>query len=60
MSAEIRHQIQELSEEIRDHQFKYYVLDDASITDAAFDKLWNKLVALEQKYPQYKLESSPT
>ncbi|MSX27719.1 MAG: NAD-dependent DNA ligase LigA, partial [Actinobacteria bacterium] len=60
MSAEIRHQIQELSEEIRDHQFKYYVLDNASITDAAFDKLWNKLVELEQKYPQYKLESSPT
>jgi DNA ligase (NAD+) len=60
MSAEIRHQIQELSEEIRDHQFKYYVLDDASITDAEFDKLWNKLVALEQKYPQYKLDSSPT
>ena len=60
MSAEIRHQIQELSEEIRDHQFKYYVLDDPSITDAAFDKLWNKLLELEKKYPQYKLESSPT
>jgi len=60
MSAEIRHQIQELSEEIRDHQFKYYVLDDPSITDAAFDKLWNKLLDLEKKYPQYKLESSPT
>jgi DNA ligase (NAD+) len=60
MSAEIRHQIQELSEEIRDHQFKYYVLDDPSITDAAFDKLWSKLLELEEKYPQYKLESSPT
>ncbi|MEY3257356.1 MAG: hypothetical protein RL443_365 [Actinomycetota bacterium] len=60
MSAEIRHQIQELSEEIRDHQFKYYVLDDPSITDAAFDKLWSKLLELEKKYPQYKLESSPT
>jgi len=60
MSAEIRHQIQELSEEIRDHQFKYYVLDDPSITDAAFDKLWNKLLDLEKEYPQYKLESSPT
>jgi DNA ligase (NAD+) len=60
MSAEIRHQIQELSEEIRDHQFKYYVLDDPSITDSAFDKLWNKLLELEEKYPQYKLESSPT
>lgn len=60
MSAVIRHQIQELSEEIRDHQFKYYVLDAPSITDAAFDKLWNQLLELERKYPQYKLESSPT
>ena len=60
MSAQIRHQIQELSEDIRDHQFKYYVLDAPTITDAAFDKLWNKLLALESEYPQYKLESSPT
>jgi DNA ligase (NAD+) len=60
MSAAIRHQIQELSEEIRDHQFKYYVLDAPSITDGAFDKLWNQLLELERKYPQYKLESSPT
>jgi len=60
MSAAIRHQIQELSEEIRDHQFKYYVLDAPSITDAGFDKLWNQLLELERKYPQYKLESSPT
>jgi DNA ligase (NAD+) len=60
MSAEIRHQIQELCEEIGDHQFKYYVLDAPTITDAAFDKLWNQLLDLEKKYPQYKLESSPT
>jgi DNA ligase (NAD+) len=60
MSAQIRHKIQELSEDIRDHQFKYYVLDAPTITDAAFDKLWNQLIALESEYPQYKLESSPT
>ena len=60
MSAEIRHQIQELCEEIGDHQFKYYVLDAPTISDAAFDKLWNQLLYLEKKYPQYKLESSPT
>ena len=60
MSAQIRHQIQELSEDIRDHQFKYYVLDAPTITDAAFDKLWNQLLALESEYPHYKLESSPT
>ena len=60
MSAEIRHKIQELCEEIADHQFKYYVLDAPSISDAAFDKLWKELVELEKKHPQYKLESSPT
>ena len=60
MSAEIRHQIQELCEEIGDHQFKYYVLDAPTISDAGFDKLWNQLLDLEKKYPQYKLESSPT
>ena len=60
MSAEIRHKIQELCEEIADHQFKYYVLDAPSISDAAFDKLWKELVELEKKYPQYRLESSPT
>jgi DNA ligase (NAD+) len=60
MSAEIRHKIQELCEEIADHQFKYYVLDAPSISDAAFDKLWKELVELEKKHPQYRLESSPT
>jgi DNA ligase (NAD+) len=60
MSAEIRHKIQELCEEISDHQFKYYVLDAPTINDAAFDKLWNELIELEKRYPQYKLESSPT
>ncbi|MFM8868552.1 MAG: NAD-dependent DNA ligase LigA, partial [Candidatus Nanopelagicus sp.] len=60
MTSQIRHKIQELSEEIADHQFKYYVLDAPTITDAAFDKLWKELVELEKKYPQYRLESSPT
>ena len=60
MSDETRHQIQELCEEISDNQFKYYVLDAPTISDAAFDKLWNQLLDLEKKYPQYKLESSPT
>ena len=60
MSAAIRHQIQQLCEEISDHQFKYYVLDAPTITDTAFDKLWNQLLDLERKYPQYQLESSPT
>jgi DNA ligase (NAD+) len=60
VTSQIRHKIQELSEAIKDHQFKYYVLDAPVITDAEFDKLWKELLALEAKYPQYKLADSPT
>ena len=59
-SKEIRHKIQELSESIKDHQFQYYVNDKPSITDTAFDKLWQELIDLEKKYPQFKLADSPT
>jgi DNA ligase (NAD+) len=59
-SKEVRHRIQELSESIKDHQFQYYVNDKPSITDAAFDKLWQELIDLERKYPQFKLAESPT
>ncbi len=41
-----RHRIIELTQEIRDHQFKYYVLDAPSITDAQFDALLKELQAL--------------
>ena len=47
-----RHRITELTREIRDHQFKYYVLDAPTITDAQFDKLLKELEALEAKNPE--------
>jgi DNA ligase (NAD+) len=59
-SKVIRHKIQELSEAIKDHQFQYYVNDKPSITDAAFDKMWQELIELEKKHPQFKLADSPT
>ena len=59
-NKQIRHKIQELSEAIKDHQFQYYVNDKPSITDAAFDKLWQELLELEKKHPQFKLADSPT
>ena len=60
MSNEARHRITELTQEIRDHQFKYYVLDAPSITDAAFDKLLKELEALEEKHPQLLEPDSPS
>jgi len=49
-----------LAEEIKDHQFKYYVLDKPTITDAEFDVLWKKLLSLESKHPELKDANSPT
>ncbi len=60
MSAQIRRKIAELTDQIKDHQFKYYVLDKPEISDAQFDELWQELLKLEKKYPQFKLADSPT
>jgi DNA ligase (NAD+) len=49
-----------LINEIRDHQFKYYVLDQPSISDAQFDDLLKQLQALEDKNPELRQADSPT
>ena len=60
MSALIAEQIAALGEELRDHQFRYYVLDKPIISDAEFDAKLKELEALENKYPQYRSAESPT
>ena len=60
MSQEVRHRIAELSETIRDHQFKYYVLDKPTISDGEFDKLLKELAKLEAAHPEFKLPDSPS
>ncbi len=55
-----RHRIVELTQEIRDHQFKYYVLDAPTISDAQFDTLLKELQALEAKHPELLEPDSPS
>ena len=50
----------ELINEIRDHQFKYYVLDKPTITDSQFDELLKELQKLEDKNPELREADSPT
>ena len=50
----------ELTNEIRDHQFKYHVLDAPTITDSEFDRLLRELTALEAKNPELREADSPT
>ena len=60
MSNQARHRITELTNEIRDHQFKYYVLDAPTITDTQFDALLKELQALEAKHPELLEPDSPS
>jgi DNA ligase (NAD+) len=60
MSNAARHRIDELTTEIRDHQFKYYVLDAPTITDAQFDLLLKELSALEAEHPELLAPDSPS
>ena len=52
--------IKSLCDEINRHNKLYYVDAKPQISDRDFDNLMTKLEALEKKFPQFKLESSPT
>ncbi|MCD6337283.1 MAG: NAD-dependent DNA ligase LigA, partial [Candidatus Marinimicrobia bacterium] len=57
-NAQIR--ISELSEILQEHNYRYYVLDDPSISDAEYDKLFRELQGLEKDFPEYSDPNSPT
>jgi len=50
----------QLAEEIREHQYRYYVEDRPTISDAQFDDLWRELLALEESHPDLVDPNSPT
>ncbi|PJK21692.1 NAD-dependent DNA ligase LigA [Mycolicibacterium goodii] len=58
--ADERRRWQELAEEVRQHQFRYYVKDAPIISDAEFDKLLRELQALEEAHPELRTPDSPT
>ncbi|OBI47293.1 DNA ligase (NAD(+)) LigA [Mycobacterium kyorinense] len=57
---DVRRQWRELADEVREHQFRYYVRDAPIITDAEFDTLLRELAALEERYPELRTPDSPT
>lgn len=52
--------INELVDTINKASYAYYVLDSPMITDQEYDDYYNELLRLEQKFPLYKREDSPT
>jgi DNA ligase (NAD+) len=53
-------EIESLRDKIRHHEYAYYVMDDPEISDAAFDRLMNRLKELEAQYPDLVTADSPT
>lgn len=58
MTAETR--IHQLRAELDQHNYRYYVLDEPSIPDAEYDRLFNELKALEAEHPHLVTPDSPT
>jgi DNA ligase (NAD+) len=52
--------IDTLRDQIRHHEYRYYVLDDPEISDAEFDRLMNELKKLEAAHPELITPDSPT
>ena len=53
-------QINALREQLNEHNYNYYVLDEPAIPDAEYDRLMRELTALEQAHPQLITPDSPT
>jgi len=57
---EARRRIQQLTEELREHNYRYYVLAQPVISDYEFDMKLKELEELEKQYPQFADKNSPT
>ena len=56
----IKKRIATLRENINQHNYRYYVLDDPEIPDSTYDRLLVELTQLEQQHPEFITADSPT
>ncbi len=53
-------EIDALRTELREHNYRYYVLDEPSVPDATYDRLMRRLQELETEHPELLTEDSPS
>jgi len=56
----IKKNIEKLRQDIRLHDYKYYVENKPEISDQQYDSILNKLKDIEKEYPQFSSKDSPT
>ncbi|MCC4723444.1 NAD-dependent DNA ligase LigA [Salinicoccus sp. RF5] len=52
--------IKALQNKLNRYNYEYHVLDDPTIPDSEYDRLLHELIALEEQYPEFKSDTSPT
>ncbi len=60
MPARARGEVESLREAIDHHNYLYYVKSDPKIADAAYDRLFRRLLELEEAFPELQSPTSPT
>jgi DNA ligase (NAD+) len=60
MAKSVENEIQQLRDDIRHHEYQYYVLDNPAISDSEFDELMRRLQELEAQHPELVTPDSPT
>src|ERR1051326_8056925 len=55
-----RKRVEQLSKEIDEHNYRYYVQDNPSVSDFEFDKLLEELIKLEKEFPELLSPNSPS
>jgi DNA ligase (NAD+) len=60
MIPSIEKKIENLRRQIREHDYRYYVLSDPAVSDEEYDRLYNELQLLEIQYPELITPDSPT
>lgn len=59
-ASEAKEKIQQLTQEINQHNYNYYVLSSPTVSDYDFDMLLESLIKLEQAFPEFADENSPS
>ena len=60
MDFDIRKEAQKLKKELTDHSYRYHVLDDPVISDSQYDAMMERLIEIEEQYPELATVDSPT
>lgn len=58
--AAVKNEVEDLREKLRYHEYRYHVLDDPEISDAAYDRMMERLKELEAAHPELVAMDSPT